>query len=30
VISLVMITLFLSACLAVVGWIFHTGYKLRN
>jgi ABC-2 type transport system permease protein len=30
IISLVMITLFLSACLAVVGWIFHTGYKLRN
>jgi ABC-2 type transport system permease protein len=30
VISLVMITLFLSACLAVLGWIFHTGYKLRN
>ncbi len=30
VISLVMISLFLAACLGVVGWMFKTGYKLRN
>ncbi|NTJ42611.1 ABC transporter permease [Agrobacterium larrymoorei] len=29
-ISLVMISLFLAACLGVVGWMFKTGYKLRN
>lgn len=29
-ISLVMITAFLAVCLAVVGWMFKTGYKLRN
>ena len=29
-ISLAMIGLFLAVCLAVVGWMFKTGYKLRN
>ncbi|MCA1867330.1 ABC transporter permease [Agrobacterium genomosp. 3] len=30
VISLAMITLFLALCLGVVGWMFKTGYRLRN
>lgn len=30
VISLVIITGFLAACLALVAWMFKTGYKLRN
>ncbi|CUX41318.1 MULTISPECIES: ABC transporter permease [Agrobacterium] len=30
VISLAMITLFLALCLGVLGWMFKTGYKLRN
>ncbi|CUW88935.1 ABC transporter permease [Rhizobium pusense] len=30
VISLAMITLFLTLCLGVVGWMFKTGYRLRN
>ncbi|NSY48680.1 ABC transporter permease [Agrobacterium tumefaciens] len=30
VISLAMITLFLALCLCVVGWMFKTGYRLRN
>ncbi|KQO80188.1 ABC transporter permease [Rhizobium sp. Leaf262] len=30
VLSLAMITLFLAVCLGVVGWMFKTGYKLRN
>lgn len=30
VISLAMITLFLAICLGVVGWMFKTGYRLRN
>ncbi|MGG2475564.1 ABC transporter permease [Rhizobium sp. BR5] len=29
-ISLAMITLFLALCLGVVGWMFKTGYRLRN
>ncbi len=28
--SLAMVTLFLAVCLGVVGWMFKTGYKLRN
>ncbi|MFF2320043.1 ABC transporter permease [Agrobacterium sp. NPDC058088] len=30
IISLAMITLFLAVCLGVVGWMFKTGYRLRN
>ncbi|MGG6897208.1 MULTISPECIES: ABC transporter permease [Rhizobium] len=30
VLSLTIITLFLAACLATLGWIFKTGYRLRN
>ena len=30
VLSLSMITLFLIICLATLGWIFKTGYRLRN
>ena len=30
IISLAMITLFLALCLGVVGWMFKTGYRLRN
>ncbi len=30
ILSLAMITLFLAVCLGVVGWMFKTGYKLRN
>lgn len=30
VISLAMITLFLALCLGVIGWMFKTGYRLRN
>jgi ABC-2 type transport system permease protein len=30
VLSLAMITLFLVICLGVLGWIFKTGYRLRN
>ena len=30
VLSLVMITVFLAACLGVISWMFKTGYKLRN
>ncbi len=30
VISLAMIGLFLALCLSVIGWIFHTGYRLRS
>ncbi|MBW6419998.1 ABC transporter permease [Rhizobium sp. XQZ8] len=29
-ISLAMVGLFLAICLSIVGWIFHTGYRLRN
>jgi len=29
-VSLVMITVFMSICLAVLAWIFKTGYRLRS
>ena len=29
-ISLAMTIVFLAACLAIVGWIFRTGYRLKN
>jgi ABC-2 type transport system permease protein len=28
--SLMAIALFLAACLATIGWIFRSGYKIRN
>jgi ABC-2 type transport system permease protein len=29
-ISLMMISIFLAICLGMLGWIFKTGYRLRN
>jgi len=29
-VSLVMTLVFLAVCLGIVGWIFRTGYRLRN